>query len=380
MCRPLKLFYNQKIEKLQTRPSCPYLCYNNRICVKLFGINFRMDESNKSDHIVMLESVEHVRLRPKLYFGGTDSKAFYQFIFEALDTCIGEALSGQCTHIAVTLKPDGVMIIEDNGLGFASNRIIAWGMSWLEADMTRYGTGSRLRYPYSVAGGYHGVDMPAVNALSEHMTVEVKREGKLFRQSYTRGYPTAPVEEIRELAADESTGTKFTFLPDATIFETIAVDFDILNQRLQEVAFLLPNVTLQFRDERTSKEIVYHYPEGIVILLRTLKPTTGEVVYIKNVFNLDRYSAEVEIAYQFSDDDTLTEVAFCNSVANPDGGTHLDAFREFMAEHHPNGVKGLTVVIHIKHPEPQYESQAILKLMNPDVYKLVRTTLEERLG
>jgi DNA gyrase subunit B len=342
--------------------------------------------------IQALEGIEHVRKRPGMYVGGTDIKALHHLVYEVVDNAIDEALAGSCTRINITIHEDSSVTIEDNGRGIPvgphPTKKDANGkpMETVDVVMTIIGAGGKFGGGgYKVSGGLHGVGVSAVNALSEWMTTEVKRDGKLWQQNYKRGVPQGLIKQIGKVAKDE-TGTKQTFKFDKQIFtEDIDYRFDTLVQRFREMAFVTRGVTIYFADERTSHEVTFYFEGGLTSFVRYLnrnRENLHPVVHVeKEVENIG-----IEAAIQYTDSYTESVYSFANTINTIDGGTHLTGLRSAVTRvvndyARKNGLlkdadpnfsgddtrEGLTAIVSIKHPDPQFESQTKVKLMNPEV-------------
>ncbi|MCS6774327.1 MAG: DNA topoisomerase (ATP-hydrolyzing) subunit B [Anaerolineae bacterium] len=356
--------------------------------------------------IQVLEGLEAIRKRPGMYVGGTDSRAMHHLVYEVVDNSVDEVLAGYCTRIEVTIHKDESVTVLDNGRGIpiephpTFRNKAGEQVSTLEVVMTnlhaggKFGTGA-----YTVSGGLHGVGVKAVNALSKWLIAEVRRDGKIVRQEYREGKPVTPVEVIGK-TSPKDTGTKVTFLRDETIFtEDNSYKFDLLAQRFREMAFITRGVTIVFRDERDDREMTFYFEDGISAFVRYLnrnKQALHPVVSAeRKVGNIG-----VEFALQYTDATVQSEFYFANTINTPDGGTHQTGFRSALTRSlndyarkagllkdkdanldSRDTLEGLTAVVSIKHPEPQFESQTKVKLMNTDaktaVEQVVRETLLE---
>lgn len=362
-----------------------------------------MDNGNYDvSSIQALEGIEHVRKRPGMYVGGTDIKALHHLVYEVVDNAIDEALAGVCTSINITIHPDSSVTVEDNGRGIPvgphPTKKDANGkpMETLDVVMTVIGAGGKFGGGgYKVSGGLHGVGVSAVNALSEWMTTEVKRDGKLWRQEYKRGVPQGQIKQIGKAAKDE-TGTKQTFKFDKLIFtEDIDYRFDTLVQRFREMSFVTRGVTLRFVDERNEREMTFYFEGGITSFVRYLnrnRENLHSVVYVeKEIENIG-----IEAAIQYTDAYTESVYSFANTINTIDGGTHLTGLRSSLTRvindyARKNGLlkdadpnfsgddtrEGLTAIVSVKHPGPQFESQTKVKLMNPEVQTYVTQVVGE---
>ena len=349
--------------------------------------------------IQVLEGLEAVRRRPGMYVGGTDIKALHHLIYEVVDNSIDEALAGSCDRIEVIIHPDSSVTVVDNGRGIPVDIHPQTKKPALEVVMTilhaggKFGGGS-----YKVSGGLHGVGVSAVNALSEWCEAVVKRDGKLHRQRYQRGYPTGPVEVIGKVPLTE-TGTSTTFKYDAEIFKgDLDFRFDTLVQRFREMAFVTRGVTIYFLDERVDKEMTFYFEGGITSFVRYLnrnRQVLHPVMHVEKEID----AITIDAAIQFTDAYSESVYAFANTINTIDGGTHLTGMRAavtrtindyarrsgLLKEADPNFAgddtrEGLTAIISVKHPDPQFESQTKVKLMNPEVQTLTQQVINEAFG
>jgi len=345
-----------------------------------------MPHSYDERNIQVLEGLEAVRRRPGMYVGGTDVKALHHLIYEVVDNSIDEALAGACNKIEVIIHPDQSVTVEDNGRGIPVGIHPEKKKSALEVVMTTLHAGGKFGGgSYTVSGGLHGVGVSAVNALSEWCEVEVKRDGQIHMQRYERGIPTGPVKVTGKCKQDQ-TGTRTTFRYDETIFkEEVSFRFETLVQRFREMAFVTRKVLIRLEDERSHKEMNFYFDGGIVSFVQYLnrnRETLHKVVYAeKEVEHIG-----IEAAIQYTDAYTESVYSFANTINTVDGGTHLTGLRSaitrvindyarkngLLKDADPNFTgedtrEGLTAIISIKHPDPQFESQTKVKLMNPEV-------------
>ncbi len=352
--------------------------------------------------IQALEGIEHVRKRPGMYVGGTDIKALHHLVYEVVDNAIDEALAGFCTSINIAIHADSSVTVEDNGRGIPvgphPSKKDANGkpMETVDVVMTVIGAGGKFGGGgYKVSGGLHGVGVSAVNALSEWMVTEVKRNGKLWRQEYKRGVPQGAIKQIGKVGKDE-TGTKQTFKFDKQIFtEDIDFRFDTLIQRFREMSFVTRGVTLKFVDERNDREMTFYFEGGLTSFVRYLnrnRENLHPVVYVEKEIE----GIGVEAAIQYTDSYTESVYSFANTINTIDGGTHLTGLRSSLTRvvndyARKNGLikdadpnfsgddtrEGLTAIVSVKHPNPQFESQTKVKLMNPEVQTYVTQAVGE---
>lgn len=359
--------------------------------------------------IQSLEPREHIRRRPGMYVGGTDIRALHHLIYEVVDNSIDEALAGRCDRIAVVLHDDGSVSVTDNGAGIPVD-MHEKGMSALELVMTEVGTGGKFdNDAYKVSGGLHGVGVSAVNALSAHLIASVYRDGYVWEQHYEAGVRTTDVEQIRPLGDDEPTGTTVRFIPDFVIMDENDFNYTTLVNRFREMAFVTGRVTLTLRDERVKpipREITFYFDGGIASFVKYLnrnRKPIHDVIYAQRDVefedkNGNLYTIGVEVAYQYSDAATTTELAFTNTINTPDGGTHITGMRSaitgvlnryarkagLLKEKESNfsgndTLEGLTAIVSVKHPDPQFESQTKVKLLNPEVQGAVSQVVSEAL-
>ncbi len=359
------------------------------------------DTKYDASSIQVLKGLEAVRRRPGMYVGGTDVKALHHLVYEIVDNSIDEALAGRCDRIEVTIHADASITISDDGVGIPVDMHPTEGVSALELIHTSLHSGGKFdNAAYKVSGGLHGVGAAAVNALSEYMVVEVTRDGHVWQQRYARGIPQMAVEKVRKMKRGEPTGTKTTFKFDDTIFVEDAVyRFDTLANRFREMAFVTSGVFLSLRDERVQpmRETNFYFEGGVKSFVRYLnrnRKTLHDPVYAHNeVDNID-----VEAAIQYTEGIAVSEYAFANTIHTPDGGTHLTGVRtaltrvlntyarknNFLKEKDKNFSsddtrEGVTAVVSVKHPDPQFESQTKVKLMNAEVAGIVASVTAEAL-
>jgi DNA gyrase subunit B len=356
--------------------------------------------SYNAKDIQVLEGLEAVRRRPGMYVGGTDIKALHHLVYEVVDNSIDEALAGACTRIEIIIHPDSSVTVTDDGRGIPVDMHPTEKKSALEVVMTKLHAGGKFGGGgYKVSGGLHGVGVSAVNALSEWCEVEVKRDGQLHFQRYVRGHPQEPVKVIGKLKKAADTGTKTTFKYDPLIFtEALEFRFDTLIQRFREMAFVTRGTTIYFLDERSNREMTFYFEGGITSFVRYLdrnREILHPVVYVEK----DIEGIGIECAVQYTDAYTESVYSFANTINTVDGGTHLTGMRSaltrvvndygrksgLLKEADPNFSgddtrEGLTAIISIKHPDPQFESQTKVKLMNPEVQTYVTQVIGDAFG
>ncbi len=354
------------------------------------------DESS----IKPLDGIEHVRLRPAMYIGGTDKKALHHLVFEAMDVSVDEALAGKCSQIEITIFPGEEIRITDNseGLSVAIRSHRNPPVSVLELQMTTIGCGAPYSARYSVQGGLHGVGLPAVNALCAIMVAQVRRDGFLWQQRYAAARPQTLVEQIRPLNADESTGNTFVFTPDFTIMDPNQLDFDLIAARCREVAHTVAGLRLTLRDERVSpaREQVFHAPQGIRARLAELKANAqpmSSVFYRAAAFQTSTDPRRpilfrIQIAFQYTDIKHTQLESYVNTIPST-GGTHVNGFRRGMLELLSDclleyGIsnsqyieQGLSAVINVFHNWASFESQSKIVLLNPEIEESVASMMSE---
>jgi len=346
--------------------------------------------------IQVLEGLEAVRRRPGMYVGGTDIKALHHLVYEVVDNSIDEALAGVCDKITITIHADSSVTVEDNGRGIPVDIHPEKKKSALEVVMTTLHAGGKFGHSsYKVSGGLHGVGVSAVNALSEWCVVQVCREGNLYQQRYVRGIPQEAVKQIGN--CDPSlTGTTTSFKFDREIFrEEIDYKFETLVQRFREMAFVTRKVQIKLIDERAQKEMAFYFEGGIVSFVRYLN-RNREVLH--PVFAAEREidNIGIEVAVQYTDAYAESVYSFANTINTIDGGTHMTGLRaaitrvindyarrtNLLKDADPNFAgddtrEGMTAIVAIKHPDPQFESQTKVKLMNPEVQTYVQQVVGE---
>ncbi len=355
--------------------------------------NKNYDASN----IDVLEGLEAVRKRPGMYIGSTSKKGLHHLVWEIVDNSIDEALAGHASKIEVIINEGNSITVIDNGRGIPVDMHEKTGKSALETIMTVLHAGGKFGGGgYKVSGGLHGVGASVVNALSTYTKVEVYRNGKIYYQEYQKG---TTVDSVKEIGGTDITGTKVTFLPDPEIFdETTEYDFEILNSRLKELAFLNKGIEIILKDDRgnKNKEVIYKYDGGVREYVKELNKN-------KEVINEDIFECEktvndivVEIAFQYNDGYNTNLMSYVNNIKTDEGGTHEEGFRSTLTRVINNYAKknnllkdeallgedvreGLLAIVSIKHPNPQFEGQTKTKLGNSDARSAVNEVLNENL-
>jgi DNA gyrase subunit B len=351
-----------------------------------------------AEHIKVLEGLEAVRKRPGMYIGDTAERGLHHLVFEVVDNSIDEALAGECTRIDVTIHIDSSITVEDDGRGIPVEMHPTEGVSAAQVVLTKLHAGGKFdKGAYKVSGGLHGVGVSVVNALSETLEMEVRRGGKVYFQRYRRGEPETPVQET---GVTQERGTKITFKPDDLIFESTVFSFDLLSQRLRELAFLNRGIRITIQDQRDQKSHEFLYEGGIVSFVEHLNraktPIHPDVIYLVGA----RDGVDVEIALQWNESYAESVYAFANNINTIEGGTHLVGFKSALtrtlnayavgnnllkkdgseALQGDDVREGLTAIISIKVPEPQFEGQTKTKLGNSEVKGIVETLVNDRLA
>ena len=347
--------------------------------------------------IQVLEGLEAVRKRPGMYIGSTGPKGLHHLVYEIVDNSIDEALAGYCKTIHVTIQSDNSIMVEDDGRGMPVDKHPKMGIPAVEVIHTVLHAGGKFGGGgYKVSGGLHGVGASVVNALSTHMEVEIKRNGKIYKQCYEKGKTVSKLEVIGE---SRKTGSKTTFWPDPEIFETTVFDFDVLEHRLREMAFLNKGIKIIFKDEREGKKRseTYHYEGGIkefvTFLNKNKDPLHQDVIY----FEIVKETCEVEVAMQYTDSYSELILGYANNINTTDGGTHIVGFKSALTRvFNDYGKKtkilkdndslsgedvreGLTAIVSVKLSEPQFEGQTKAKLGNSEIRGFVETSTNENL-
>ncbi|HSH38375.1 MAG TPA: ATP-binding protein, partial [Chthoniobacterales bacterium] len=361
-------------------------------------------EGQKYDaaQIDKLEGLEAVRKRPGMYIGDPDERGLHHCVFEVLDNSIDEHLAGYCSRIEVAIHVDGSASIRDNGRGIPVDMHPKFKMPAVELVLTNLHAGGKFgQGAYKYSGGLHGVGAKCVNALSDWFKVEVSRDGKVYHMGFERGKTTQKLEVIGELKNKKTTGTLITFLPDATIFTiTTEFKFERLATRLRELAFLNPGLEITLTDERgdAPKKESFFYKHGIEEFVRQLGENKTVIHSKPVVLSRQRDEVFVDVVMQYNDSYNDQILCFANSIPNPDGGTHLTGFRSALTKAVNQYAKGnslikekdpaisgddvregLTCVLSIKLPNPRFESQTKVKLVNTEIDGIVNSVVYEGL-
>src|ERR687898_2731667 len=349
----------------------------------------------KADNIKVLEGLEAVRKRPGMYIGDTSERGLHHLVYEVVDNSIDEALAGHCDNIEVTIHIDNSVTVIDNGRGIPVDIHSTEGVSAAEVVLTKLHAGGKFdKASYKVSGGLHGVGISVVNALSETLEIEIKRDGRVYQQSYRRGVPQ---DRLTEVGKSKERGTKVTFTPDTEIFETADFSFDILSQRLRELAFLNSGVKITIEDERNQKKHDFFYKGGLLSFVEHLNRAKSAIHPKVVHFAGEKEGVEVEIAMQWNDGYSENVFSFANNINTAEGGTHLIGFKSALtrtvnsyaieigqlkkddANLQGEDVReGLTAVVSVKVPEPQFEGQTKTKLGNSEVKGIVEALVNEK--
>jgi len=350
----------------------------------------------EAEDIQVLEGLEAVRRRPGMYIGSTSARGLHHLVYEVVDNSIDEAMAGFCDRIEVTLRSDGFVSVKDNGRGIPVDIHPKTGRPAVEVALTVLHAGGKFGGGgYKVSGGLHGVGVSVVNALSIELEVEVKRDGYLYRQQYSRGVPLA---DLSVVGKSKSTGTRVTFKPDPEIFEELDFYYDTLAQRLRELSFLNMGVKITLKDERTGQEDVFQHEGGIrdfvKYLNRNKTPLHSKPIY----FQKQRDDAVVEVSLQYNDTYAENILSYANNINTMDGGTHEAGFKAALTRvindygRKYNILKnggnlsgedireGMTAVISVKVTDPQFEGQTKTKLGNSEIRGIVDSVMGEGLS
>jgi DNA gyrase subunit B len=351
----------------------------------------------RADSIKVLEGLEAVRKRPAMYIGSTGKQGLHHLVYEVVDNSIDEASAGFCDKIDIKIRVDNSVTVDDNGRGIPVDMHKTEHVSAAEVVLTKLHSGAKFSSDnYKISGGLHGVGVSVVNALSHYLELEVRRGGKVYRQSYKQGVPTSPLQEVGQT---KRKGTKITFRPDLEIFEDIDFSFEVLTNRLRELAFLNKGVKINLKDERTDKKAEFLYKGGIVSFVEYIN-RHRKTLHKKPVFiSGSKEDCEVEVAIQYNDTYAENIFSFANSINTTEGGTHLIGFRSALTRVINNYAignnilktskeslkgedirEGLACVISVKLAQPQFEGQTKTKLGNSEVKGLVEGIVYEKMG
>jgi len=354
------------------------------------------DSTYDAERIQVLEGLEAVRKRPSMYIGSTDFHGLHHLVYEVVDNSIDEAMAGFCTLITVILNDDGSVTVEDDGRGIPIGMHKKYKQDALELVLTKLHSGGKFdKKTYKVSGGLHGVGLSVVNALSEWLEVKVKRQGKVNFQRYERGVPIAPIKVIGEA---QSTGTVVQFKPDTQIFEDVTFNYETLSGRMREIAFLNKGLRVTINEPKTNQTSTYKFDGGIVEYVQFID-RNKTCLHEKPIYiYAERNGLSVELGMQYTDSYAENIHTFANNINTIEGGTHLIGFRSALTRTINDYAKknnflkgngdslsgedvreGLTAIISIKLPEPQFEGQTKTKLGNSDVKGIVESAVSEKL-
>lgn len=361
-------------------------------------MSLKVEETYDQSKIQVLEGLEPVRKRPGMYIGTTDIKGLHHLIIEIVDNSVDEALAGYCTEITVEITRDGACRVSDNGRGIPTGIHPKEGISAVELVLTKLHAGGKFGGGgYKVSGGLHGVGLSVVNALSEWLEVEVRQNGSIYVQTYNRGVPQRP---LAVKGSTDKTGTTVTFYPDEEIFDTIVFNYDYIRTRLREVAYLNKGLTIHLIDNREGQERkeTFHFAGGILDFVDYLNKAKNTILSKTLYFEKQYGDNIVEIAMQYNDGYDETIFAYANNINNEEGGMHLVGFKNALTKiindyaHSQKILKeeeklsgedvreGLTAVVSVKLPEPQFEGQTKTKLGNADMRGYVEKAMMEGFG
>jgi DNA gyrase subunit B len=363
----------------------------------MFMSDKEKNNSYGADAITVLEGLDPVRKRPGMYIGSTSAAGLHHLIWEVVDNSIDEAMAGYCDAITVILRADGMVSVKDNGRGIPVEKHKVTGVSALETVLTKLHAGGKFGGTgYKVSGGLHGVGVSVVNALSTDLIAEVCRDGKLWRQEYKIGIPQSPAKPVGN---STETGTTITFLPDNTIFTETDFSWGKILDRLRQQTYLTKGITMTIIDERPGhrpKRYKFHFEGGIKSYIKSLHRT--KAVKNETIFYVDKdiNDCKIEIALQYNDEYNETVLTFANNIHNPEGGTHLAGFRSALTRTLNNYARtknllkekeenltgddvreGLTAIISVKLPDPQFEGQTKGKLGNAEMKNYVEQIFNE---
>ncbi len=362
-----------------------------------------MTKSYSATNIQVLEGLEAVRKRPAMYIGSTNINGLHHLVYEIVDNSIDEALAGYCDNVTVTIHRDGSVEVVDNGRGIPVDVHPVHKVSALEIVLTKLHAGGKFGGgSYKVSGGLHGVGVSVVNALSKQLEVEVFRDNRIYKQTYKKGIPDAPVKKGGET---KKGGTRVRFWPDDEIFDETDMNFDTLSRRLRELAFLNAGVKITLRDERDQEdkkakgtENIFQFKGGIISFVEYINESKSPIIKKPIYFKANRDGIEIEVAIQYIDSYAENVFTYANNINTREGGTHLIGFKSALTRVLNDSLKkgkfdknitqlsgddvreGLVAIISVKVPEPQFEGQTKMKLGNGEVKGIVESATNENLG
>jgi len=353
-------------------------------------------ERYNAESIKVLKGLEAVRKRPAMYIGGTSIGGLHHLVYEIVDNSIDEAMAGYCTKIDIFINEDNSITVSDNGRGIPTEIHPTEGISAATLVLTTLHAGGKFdNKNYKVSGGLHGVGISVVNALSENLTVEIKRDSKVYFQEFERGIPKDILKVVGET---NETGTSITFLPDSEIFEEIEFNYEILSNRLKELAFLNKGLRINITDRRDSKKDSFYYKDGLVSFINHISKNKERLFEEPIYFNITEKDVSVELTLIYTNTYSSSIYTFANSINTVEGGVHLSAFKSVLTKVINNYVKknnmvkndinfsgedvreGLVAILSVRLPNPQFEGQTKTKLVNTDIKNLIQTRLYDRLG
>jgi len=352
------------------------------------------------EQIKVLEGLEGVRKRPAMYIGGTGKDGMHHLVYEIVDNSVDEALAGFCKEIEVIINKDGSVTVIDDGRGIPVDMNTTYKMPAVQVALTKLHAGGKFdKKSYQISGGLHGVGSSVVNALSKKLIVEIKRDGKVYRQEYSRGDAKTKLEVIGKYEGDK-TGTKITFWPDEEIFSTINFDYKVLETRFREIAFLNPGLKITLKDEEENKKLEFYSAGGLIEFIKWINKSKEAINAKPIYFKRDSEGISAEVCIQYNTGYQENIFGFVNTINTVEGGTHVSGFKaaltkvindyakknKLLREDKEEGIsgedvrEGLTAIISIKIPEPQFEGQTKTKLGNSEVKGLVESIVSASLS
>jgi len=354
------------------------------------------DASYNANSIQVLEGLEAVRKRPGMYIGSTDTRGLHHLVYEIVDNAIDEVMGGYCTNIDISINQDGSVTVADDGRGIPTGLVPKYERSAVEMVLTVLHAGGKFdRKSYKVSGGLHGVGMSVVNALSEWLDVKVRREGKEHYLRCERGIVTVP---LKELGPAEGSGTTITFMPDKTIFETVLFEYDTLAEKFKDLAYLNKTATISFKDEISGRQDRFHFEGGIIEFVEDLNRSRTKLHEKPIYLMAEKDNVIVELSMQYTDAYAENIYSFVNNINTAEGGTHMVGLRSALTRAMNDYAKeknmlkgmdalsgedvreGLTAILSIKVPEPQFEGQTKTKLGNSEIKGIVDSSVFEKLA
>ncbi len=358
-----------------------------------------MERKYNAKTIKVLKGLAAVRKRPAMYIGGTSERGLHHLVYEVVDNSIDEAMSGYCDKISITLNEDGSVTVKDNGRGIPVDMHKEMQVPAVQVVMTKLHAGGKFdNKTYKISGGLHGVGVSVVNALAKYLEVKVYLDGKIYTQKYEKGFPKTDVEEIGKT---KDNGTEITFIPDDSIFEVADFNFDTLSSRLRELAFLNKGLEITLIDKKEDKKHDFKYSGGINSFVKYLNKNKTNLlrkpIYIQGTDEEEK--VEFEVSIQYNDGYQANIYSFANNINTIEGGTHLSGFKAALTRSvngyikdqnllknkklNPTGRdvrEGITAVISVKLPEPQFEGQTKTKLQNSNIKGIISSTIYEKLN